>query len=149
VRGRDSRRLRRAARPDRMQACRHGRDRRLGRDGDRVSRHSAIAWCRRRTNLGAGAGNGIRLEPERVMMAGSSASVATRSAAHRNSVLDLSMMPLRGVNQLLHETKEGDFLIKNPRGLHAIACGLDGNLDVVVDGHAGYYCAGMNKRATV
>src|SRR4029077_12217951 len=46
-------------------------------------------------------------------------------------------------------TKEGDFLIRNPRGLHAIACGLDGNLDVVVDGPAGYYCAGMNKRATV
>jgi methylamine---glutamate N-methyltransferase subunit B len=82
-------------------------------------------------------------------MARSSASVATRPAARRNSVLDLSTMPLREVNHLLHETKEGDFLIRNPRGLHAIACGLDGNLDVVVDGHAGYYCAGMNKRATV
>jgi len=82
-------------------------------------------------------------------MAHRKASVATPTAARRNSVFDLSSVSLREVNRLLHETKEGDFLIKNPRGLHAIACGLDGDLNIVVDGHAGYYCAGMNKRATV
>ena len=82
-------------------------------------------------------------------MAPAKTSVARRAAARRNSVFDLSTMPLREVNRLLHETKDGDFLIRNPRGLHAIACGLDGDLNIVVDGHAGYYCAGMNKRATV
>ena len=82
-------------------------------------------------------------------MAPAKTSVARQAAARRNSVLDLSTMPLREVNRLLHETKDGDFLIRNPRGLHAIACGLDGDLNIMVDGHVGYYCAGMNKRATV
>lgn len=70
-------------------------------------------------------------------------------AASRNSVLDLAQMKLREVNQLLHDTQDGDFLIRNARGAHALACGLDGDLNVTIDGHVGYYCAGMNKRANV
>lgn len=58
-------------------------------------------------------------------------------------------MSVRELNQLLHDTKTGEFLIRNSRGLHAIAAGLDGPLNVTVDGHVGYYCAGMNKLATV
>ena len=69
--------------------------------------------------------------------------------ASRNSVLDLAQMSLREVNQLLHDSRSGDFLIRNPRGAHALACGLDGDLNVSIDGHVGYYCAGMNKRAHV
>jgi glutamate synthase domain-containing protein 3 len=69
--------------------------------------------------------------------------------ASRNSVLDLAVTSLRDVNQLLHENNAGDFLIRNPRGAHALACGLDGDLAVTIDGHVGYYCAGMNKRAHV
>jgi glutamate synthase domain-containing protein 3 len=67
----------------------------------------------------------------------------------RNSTLDLASMSVREVNQLLHHADGGDFRIENPRGLHAIAAGLDGNFHITVDGHVGYYCAGMNKRATV
>ncbi len=37
----------------------------------------------------------------------------------------------------------------NPGGKHAIAVGLDGPYEVEIDGHVGYYCAGMNKQATV
>ena len=37
----------------------------------------------------------------------------------------------------------------NPRGAHALAVGIDAPLEVEIDGHAGYYCAGMNKHATV
>jgi len=66
-----------------------------------------------------------------------------------NSVLDLMEMSLREVNQLLHDTRDGDFLIRNPRGAHALACGLDGDLNVTIEGHVGYYCAGMNKQAHV
>jgi glutamate synthase domain-containing protein 3 len=66
-----------------------------------------------------------------------------------NRILDLSRISVRELNQLLHDTERGEFLIKNPRGLHALACGLDGDLNVTIDGHAGYYCAGMNKRALV
>jgi glutamate synthase domain-containing protein 3 len=67
----------------------------------------------------------------------------------RNSVLDLAQMSLREVNQLLHDIDSGDFLIRNPRGAHSLACGLDGEISVTIDGHVGYYCAGMNKRASV
>jgi glutamate synthase domain-containing protein 3 len=70
-------------------------------------------------------------------------------ALQRNSVLDLARMTVREVNQLLHEAQGGDFLIKNPRGAHAIAAGLDGPLSITIDGHVGYYCAGMNKEASV
>ena len=67
----------------------------------------------------------------------------------RNTTLDLAQMSVRDVNRLLHETRQGNFLIKNPRGLHAIVAGLDGDLNVLIDGHVGYYCAGMNKLASV
>jgi glutamate synthase domain-containing protein 3 len=77
------------------------------------------------------------MEPRRLMV------------ATRNSVLDLAQMKLRDVNQLLHDNTAGDFLIRNSRGAHALACGLDGELNVTIDGHVGYYCAGMNKRANV
>ena len=67
----------------------------------------------------------------------------------RNTTLDLAHMSVREVNRLLHAANQGDFLIKHPRGLHAIVAGLDGELNVCIDGHVGYYCAGMNKRASV
>lgn len=67
----------------------------------------------------------------------------------RNSLLDLAGMSVREVNQLLHDTRDGDFLIRNSRGAHSLACGLDGDLSVTIDGHVGYYCAAMNKQAHV
>src|SRR5215831_5334535 len=67
----------------------------------------------------------------------------------RNTTLDLAHMSVRDVNRLLHRAREGNFLIKNPRGLHAIVAGLDGDLNVLIDGHVGYYCAGMNKLASI
>ena len=39
--------------------------------------------------------------------------------------------------------------VLNPNGAHAVACGLDAEVEVEIDGHVGYYCAGMNKLATV
>ncbi len=69
-------------------------------------------------------------------------------------VVDLAVTPLREVNQRLHDvalTGEGprSWRIVNPRGAHAVACGLDAELEVEIDGHVGYYCAGMNKDASV
>ena len=46
----------------------------------------------------------------------------------------------------LHEPQ---FRILNPRGRHAIAVGVDAPTTIEIDGHVGYYCAGMNKQATV
>ena len=39
--------------------------------------------------------------------------------------------------------------VAHPSGAHAVAVGIDAEVEVDVDGHVGYYCAGMNKRATV
>ncbi|MBS0243686.1 MAG: protein glxC [Proteobacteria bacterium] len=58
-------------------------------------------------------------------------------------------MPLRDVNRTLQQAKSGAFLVRNPRGAHALAVGLDGDLDVGLDGHVGYYCGGMNKGARI
>jgi len=83
------------------------------------------------------------------MVAAPRASIVRVSRKSDNATLDLAQMKLREVNQLLHDTQTGDFLIKSPRGAHALACGLDGDLTITIDGHVGYYCAGMNKRASV
>jgi glutamate synthase domain-containing protein 3 len=71
------------------------------------------------------------------------------AAAGRNSVLDLATISVREANQLLHDADAGEFLLRHPHGLHAIAAGLDAPLTVTIDGHVGYYCAGMNKHAAV
>ncbi len=34
-------------------------------------------------------------------------------------------------------------------GAHALAVGVDAAVTIEIAGHAGYYCAGMNKRATI
>ena len=69
-------------------------------------------------------------------------------------VVDLATIPLRELNQRLHDLARGQpgrrqVRVLNPNGAHAIACGLDADVEVEIDGHAGYYCAGMNKLATV
>jgi glutamate synthase domain-containing protein 3 len=66
-----------------------------------------------------------------------------------NTTLDLSAMSIRQINRTLHNAKSGDFTILNPRGLHALAAGLDSSITVRIEGHVGYYCAGMNKCAEV
>jgi methylamine---glutamate N-methyltransferase subunit B len=76
-------------------------------------------------------------------------SAKTAHQPTRNSTLDLARLSVREVNQLLHDADGGDFLIRNPRGLHAIAAGLDGPFNITIDGHVGYYCAGMNKQASI
>lgn len=66
---------------------------------------------------------------------------------------DLAAAPLRELNHALHalpeSTNETRWVVDNPGGRHAIACGVDAPITVEVRGHVGYYCAGMNRRATV
>lgn len=69
-------------------------------------------------------------------------------------VVDLETTSVRELNQRLHDLATGApgarrFRILNPSGAHALACGLDAEIDVEIEGHVGYYCAGMNKLATV
>ncbi len=72
--------------------------------------------------------------------------------------IDLAEDSLRTLNQTLQkaaldvagaQSNQTQWLVENPKGAHAIAVGLDGPLDVTVAGSTGYYCAGMNKHATI
>ncbi|RTE91261.1 protein glxC [Bradyrhizobium sp. LVM 105] len=67
--------------------------------------------------------------------------------------VDLEESSVRELNGELHrltpETNETGWVIEHPQGKHAIACGLDAPVTVEVKGHVGYYCAGMNKHATI
>lgn len=69
------------------------------------------------------------------------------------TTLDMAQVDLREVNTTLQAAARAqandDFAIENPRGSHAMACGLDGSISVTVNGSTGYYCAGMNKDADV
>ncbi len=65
-------------------------------------------------------------------------------------VIDLAQTPLRELNARLHGADAPRrWRIENPGGRHAIAVGLDGPFEVEIEGHVGYYCAGMNKHAIV
>ena len=78
---------------------------------------------------------------------------AVASEATSVETVDLATTPLRELNRRLHELATGDgprhWRVINPDGAHAVACGLDADIEVEIDGHVGYYCGGMNKRATV
>ena len=86
--------------------------------------------------LGAGTGKGLQLE--------------SLIPIHR---FDLDEVSIRELNQALHDYKSTDesstWTVTNTKGKHAVAVGIDAPLDVTINGHLGYYCAGMNKQAAV
>ncbi len=67
--------------------------------------------------------------------------------------IDMATTALRDMNATLQAhaeaTNQTAWEIVNPKGRHAIAVGLDAAIDVTVKGSTGYYCAGMNKQATI
>ena len=76
------------------------------------------------------------------------AVIATAGTGPRT--VDMAESSVREVNTILASMQPPATLtIANPRGAHALACGLDADIDVAIDGHVGYYCAGMNQHATV
>ena len=68
-------------------------------------------------------------------------------------VVDLATSPIRDLNRALHSlpanTNETNWTVLNPAGRHSIAVGVDAQIDIKIDGHVGYYCAGMNKYAEI
>jgi glutamate synthase domain-containing protein 3 len=75
-------------------------------------------------------------------------------AATGVEIVDLASTSLRELNQRLHDVAGDEPAIRswrvlNPNGMHAVACGIDAPVEVEIVGHVGYYCAGMNQRATV
>jgi glutamate synthase domain-containing protein 3 len=66
---------------------------------------------------------------------------------------DVEKDGVRALNERLHslpkDTNERRWLVRNPLGEHAIACGLTLPLTIEIDGHVGFYCGGMNKEADI
>lgn len=64
--------------------------------------------------------------------------------------IDLSDSSVRELNATLHAaTEPTTFHVINPNGAHAVAAGADGEHTIDVDGHVGYYCAGMNQGSDI
>jgi glutamate synthase domain-containing protein 3 len=67
--------------------------------------------------------------------------------------VDLSKTSVRALNQRLHRLEPGSneqrWRVLNPNGAHAIAVGLTVPIEIEIQGHVGYYCAGMNAAASV
>lgn len=64
---------------------------------------------------------------------------------------DLKDNSVRELNQALHQesAQAGDFEVTNPNGKHSVAVGAKYQCNVTVNGHVGYYCAGMNQNANI
>lgn len=69
------------------------------------------------------------------------------------ATVDLSVTSLREFHDALHalppSTNQTMWKVINPRGRHAVAVGLDAPISVQIEGHVGYYAAGMNQQAHV
>jgi methylamine---glutamate N-methyltransferase subunit B len=78
---------------------------------------------------------------------------AVQKTLENTVTFDLSAAPLRELNAALQGLDKGSnqtaWSVLHPRGGHAIAVGLTAPVAVTIEGHAGYYCAGMNDGATV
>jgi glutamate synthase domain-containing protein 3 len=66
------------------------------------------------------------------------------------AVIDLAETTIRELNSRLQTAAAGErFRVLHPAGRHSVAVGLDSAIDVEIDGHVGYYCAGMNASASL
>ncbi|MGF1529012.1 MAG: hypothetical protein ACFCBW_19835 [Candidatus Competibacterales bacterium] len=68
------------------------------------------------------------------------------------ATVDLSRTSIRELNASLHRlasSNDRQWHITHPNGKHALAVGLKDLADVTIEGHVGYYCAGMNKAAHI
>ncbi|GAA2549486.1 glutamate synthase domain-containing protein 3 [Neomicrococcus aestuarii] len=65
-------------------------------------------------------------------------------------VVDLIDSPVRDLNQALHDAEDGQaWTVINPGGKHSLAVGIDTDISVSINGHAGYYAAGMHQKGEV
>tara|TARA_B100000676_G_C18084281_1_gene853714 strand:- start:792 stop:1472 length:681 start_codon:yes stop_codon:yes gene_type:complete len=68
------------------------------------------------------------------------------------TTFDLSGGDIRALNKAL-QGRDGNiqtrFSVENPMGQHALAAGCMHEIDVEINGHVGYYCAGMNQNAHI
>lgn len=69
------------------------------------------------------------------------------------NIIDMAAAGLRTVNQALQSKngtdESGHYKVLHPKGSHALACGIDAPVNIEIEGHTGYFCAGMNKQARI
>ena len=64
--------------------------------------------------------------------------------------INLDKSSVRELNEKLQGGSAGDtFTINNTVGKHALSVGLKSKVNVEINGHVGYYCAGMNQQANI
>ena len=67
--------------------------------------------------------------------------------------IDLDEVGVRGLNerlrQITSDSADTRIRVKNPHGHHSIAVGANVPVTIEIEGHVGYYCAGMNKLADI
>jgi glutamate synthase domain-containing protein 3 len=80
-------------------------------------------------------------------------SAMTARNVTEDRAFDLAQTSVRELNDWLHNGLQDDGVshvdVLNPEGAHNIAVGINTPVTIDVRGHAGYYCAGMNKFADV
>jgi methylamine---glutamate N-methyltransferase subunit B len=71
--------------------------------------------------------------------------------AEQVETFDLADAKPRALNALLHDPAitSATYRVINPGGRHSIAVGAVAPVRVEIEGHAGYYCAGMNQHAEI
>ena len=67
------------------------------------------------------------------------------------TTFNLAEESVSNLNQALHmpSSKGSEFTVTNPGGKHCVAVGATADSRVIIDGHVGYYCAGMNQNADI
>lgn len=64
--------------------------------------------------------------------------------------INLENKSVRELNEKLQSASSGDkFSVNNTVGKHALSVGLTTEINVDINGHVGYYCAGMNQQAKI
>lgn len=73
----------------------------------------------------------------------------TLGAVTETTTVDLAGSPVRELNQALHNAVDGQsWTVTSPEGKHSLAVGINAHIQVTIEGHAGYYAAGMHQKAT-
>jgi methylamine---glutamate N-methyltransferase subunit B len=66
------------------------------------------------------------------------------------TTVDLAESEVRSLNAALHVAGDGArFVVTHPAGAHNVAVGVDADIEVEIEGHVGYYAAGMLQHGSV
>ena len=68
-------------------------------------------------------------------------------------IFDLARQSVRDLNGFLHGDLQAkglpDVQVLSPNGAHSVAVGVNAPVKIAIEGHVGYYAAGMNQHADI